>query len=198
MHGRTVPKKAAHRYSRLFRRRGPMRVTTVEVERDDEQDDAADVEREVLGAGDDGQDDDSEAEVQEDEEVDGEAPQGPTTPANVLDGATSSESARSTPEAFAAVLRDEDDDEGEDEGSASEGSGGSASDSAGEEAEDDEDAGKSVAGENVGPEDNDDGDSCGFLYYASHALPFYNQPRGLAGWKGGYVAPRSDIWLYPP
>ena len=60
MHGRTVPKKAAHRYNRLFRRRGPMRVTTVEVERDDEQDDAADVEREILGAGDGGQDDDSD------------------------------------------------------------------------------------------------------------------------------------------
>ena len=32
MHGRPVPKKAAQRYNRLFRRRAPMRVTTIDAD----------------------------------------------------------------------------------------------------------------------------------------------------------------------
>ena len=86
----------------------------------------------------------------------------------------------------------------EDEDAASEGSGGSASGGDGEAAGDDEDAGKSVAGENVGPEDNDDDKQCGPNSDSSYTSTVHNQPRGLAGWKGGYVAPRSDIGLYPP
>ena len=111
MHGRPVPKKAAQRYNRLFRRRAPMRVTTIDADVEDEQNDAADVEREVGGAG----DNDDHTAVQGgpngDEDEGGHAPVVPPTPAADEVSETSSESARSSPSARVVDDGDDDDDD---------------------------------------------------------------------------------------
>ena len=109
MHGRPVPKKAAQRYNRLFRRRAPMRVTTIDADVEDEQNDAADVEREVGGADDDDDHAATQGAPNDDEDESGPAPTVPPTPAADELGETSSESARSTPSV--QVVDDEDDED---------------------------------------------------------------------------------------